>query len=270
MTEPRLTPEDHRIWDAWARTALAHARTRAHARAVDQARAAVEAMTERCPDAYVAWSGGKDSTALTHLVRVDCGVPARAMAVKDDCDFPGEEDYIRTLASEWGVVLDVVRPPISLIAWLREHAQRLDASEDVHGRSAELSRVAFYGPIDAYAQAWGRPGVYLGLRGEESHGRRMNAATRGAVYAQRSGDTVCQPLRNWRGLDVYGYLLARGIEPLHVYRCVRLHDRPDRVRKSWWLPGAHTRHGGMVWLRAYYPTLYAQLANIFPDARRHG
>lgn len=270
MTEPFLTSDDRRIWDAWARQALAHARTLQHARRLDVARRLVAEMAAVAPDAYVAWSAGKDSTALVHLVCVECGVPARAMAVKDDLDFPGEEDYLREHAARWGVVLDVVRPPFSLQAWLAGHAHELEADEDLHSRSAAFSQAAFYDVVAAYRERAGTPGVYLGLRAEESRGRAMNRATHGTLYQKRDGERVCTPLADWRGIDVYAYLLSRSVDMLPVYRCVRFHERPDRVRKSWWLPGASTRHGGMVWLRAYYPSLYRRLCELLPDAGRHG
>lgn len=269
MTEPRLTPEDRRIWDAWRRQALTHARTRRHLGRVESARREIERMAERRPDAYVAWSAGKDSTALVHLVRVECAVPGRVMAVKDDLDFPGEEEYLRELADAWGVDLDILRPPFSLQAWLAEHAADIEADEDLHSRSAAFSKAAFYAVVRAYRESMGAPGVYLGLRAEESRGRALNRYQRGRTYQKADGEVVCQPLADWTGIDVYAYLLSRGIDLLPMYRCVRLHERPDRVRKSWWLPGASTRHGGMVWLRAYYPSLYRRLCELLPDAGRH-
>lgn len=268
-SEPILLPEDHRIWNVWKRGALAHAKTQLHRRRLERARGIVLDMAERCPNAYVGWSGGKDSTALTHLVAVECGVQAHAMSVKDDLDYPGEEDYIQGLADAWGIRLDIVRPPMSLQAWLADHRHELSAMEDVHSRSSEFSRKAFYEPIRMYAEVLGLPGVYLGLRAEESHGRRMNRATHGSLYSKADGETVCTPLADWKGIDIYAYLLSREIAPLPVYRCVRLHDSPDRIRKSWWLPGSHSRKGGMVWLRLYYPSIFARLCELLPDAS-HG
>ena len=262
--EPVLTGRDRRLWQAWCAEALAWSRTLAHRARVESAQRAVEEMHAGRPGAYVAWSGGKDSTAMTHLVRHTLG-EARAMSVKDDLDFPGEEDYIGRLAREWGVALDVVRPPVSLQAWLAEHADALDPRADMHSRSAGLS-AAFYGAVAEYAEAAGRPGVYLGLRQEESAGRRMNRASRGRVYRKADGDVVCTPLADWRGVDVYAYLLSRGIDLLPLYRCVGQHEHPSRVRKSWWVPGAAHDRGGARWLRTYYPSLWARLVELVPAA----
>lgn len=268
-SEPLLTDEDGRIWDAWYRQALVHARTAVHRARLDVARRRVLRMAEACPDAYVSWSAGKDSTALLHLVRRECGVPGRVMSHRDDLDFPGEEAYIQRWSAAWGIEVDFLRPAFVLQDWIRGHADELDADGDLHSRAAAFSEASFYSLLDEYRGRLGVPGVYLGLRADESRGRAMNRATRGVQYRKANGETICTPLADWRGIDVYAYLLSRGIDLLPVYRCVRLHESPDRVRQAWWLPGATTRHGGMVWLRAYYPSLFRRLCELLPDAARH-
>lgn len=244
------------------------ASSKTHKRRVLRAADAIAEMHARCPDAYIAWSGGKDSTALAHLVVDTCGLDVRLMSIKDDLDFPGERKYVRRLADQWGAQLDVLTPDFSLQEWVAEHAQDLDAGADFHGRAATFSQRAFYALVEDYRQAHGTPGVYLGLRGGESDARAGNAS-RGAIYEKANGEVVCQPLRSWEGRDVYAYLFWRDV-PLHpVYKCARLHDHPKRVRKSWWLPGAHSRHGMTVWLKTYWPSLYRRLCELLPDTRYH-
>jgi len=44
-------------------------------------------------------------------------------------------------------------------------------------------------------------------------------------------------------------------------------DRPGAIRKSWWIPeGNAARHGGVAWLRRYYPSLYRTLVDLVPSA----
>lgn len=267
MIEPVLTDEDRRIWRRWERASLGYARTRRFATRLDEAKRQIERMAKRAPDAYLAWSGGKDSTVMTHLIAVECGLTARAMAVKDDLDFPGEEDYVRQLASSWGVELDVVHPPFSLQQWIRDHAETLIADDDMHGRASAFSDAAFYSVVETYRQEAGLPGVYLGLRAEESYGRRMNRRYRGPVYQKKDGEVVCQPVCDWSREDVYAYAFSRGIDLLHVYRCVRFEDHPGDVRKSWWIPGSHGARGSAIWLRIFYPSLWDRLCEILPQAR---
>lgn len=262
--EPRLTEMDRRIFDDWRMQAMLHARSSLHKRRVERSMGLVEAFRKSHPSAYLSWSAGKDSTAMVHLAVVECGLPIAAMSIKDDLDFPGEEPYLMALSSEWGIALDIVRPPFSLQDRLSETT--INASGEFHSRASRFADEAFYRQIEEYSAAHGRPGVFLGLRSSESKGRAVNRASRGTSYQKRNGEWVCQPICDWSGLDVFAYLFAREIPILDVYRCVRLHDSPERVRKSWWLPGSSTRHGQAVWLRTYYPSLFRRLCELLPSA----
>ena len=224
MSEPILTDEDHRIWGLWRMVALSHSKTDRHKHKIDMAKKHVEAMMEVAPGAYIALSGGKDSSAMAVLI-AEMGLRPRVMSVKDDLDFSGEEEFVQSLCNMLSLAVDVVRPPFSLQQWIADHGHDMPADEDMHGRSAEFSQAAFYGVIDAYRERAGTPGVYLGLRKGESHGRMMNRATHGTVYQKKqTGEWVCQPLCDWTGLDVFAYLFAHDVPILDVYRCCRCHE----------------------------------------------
>ena len=60
--------------------------------------------------------------------------------------------------------------------------------------------------------------------------------------------------------------LDRLAREAHVVRSYPDGDQIFRSRKSWWVPGSHSRWGGAAWLRHYYPSLYQQLAAWMPDA----
>jgi 3'-phosphoadenosine 5'-phosphosulfate sulfotransferase (PAPS reductase)/FAD synthetase len=267
MDEPILTDEDFRIWNLWKKTSLMHARTVRHKRKIDMARRYIDDMVCVAPYAYAALSGGKDSTAMI-LILGEHGVYPRVMSVKDDLDYPGEEEFVRSLCNRVGCDIDILHPPFSLQEWLRDNAQSMRADEDMHGRSAEFSKAAFYDVIDKYRELKGSPGVFLGLRKNESYGRMMNRVMHGSVYRKKSGEWICQPLCDWTGIDVFAYLFSRDAPILDVYRCCRFHESPERIRKSWWLPGSHSRHGGMIWLKSYYPSLFYRLCELMPDAAR--
>lgn len=262
MQEPRLTEEDRRIWRRLTRAALAWSRKSSHRRAVDRAADVILAHHRECPDAYIGWSAGKDSTALTHLACVELGMRIDVMSIKDDLDFPGEREYVERLGREWDLRLDVIEPGFSLLEWLAAHPP--EPGEDIHGRATRFSDEAFYGLIDEYVMRRGCADAYLGLRADESRHRRLNFWTRGHRYRKRDGACICQPLATWKALDVYAYLMSRDIDLLPVYKCVRMTSDPMSVRKSWWLPGTSGRHGAGIWLRMYYPSLFATMKRLLP------
>lgn len=273
MMEPRLDNKDRRVWEQWWVTAHLHSKTLGYQRKVEKAKRIASECLDRYPNSAVMWSGGKDSTALSHLIVKDLGCSDLPLvSEKDDLDYPGEEEYVLRLSSSWGANLRIVRPKVSPGKWIEEHAQELSAGSDFHSRAAALSKECFYGVVEEENK--NRDLVFLGLRAEESKGRSLNFITRGHVYAKQptrwnpSGISVAQPLAEWRGIDVYAYLAANGVEPFISYRCVGfMHARkPWMVRKSWWIPGHTSRNGGVAWIRRYWPSLYRKLNTWLTDA----
>ena len=285
QTEPVLTSEDHEAWQAWMDAAAVHAKTKGFQRRLDLSRYVVDVIREVAPDAAVYWSGGKDSTVLTHLVCVDRGWKCRVYSEKDDLDYPGEREYVERLAREWELDLEIVSPDFSLKHWMDKNCG--SALDDVHSRRSALSKAAFYPLCDALNER--HECSILGLRAAESKFRsyarvQKKLATRdveddrvrkcnGLFYPIIRGGTTsgkwrASPLGDWSSLDVYAYAASRGIELLPVYKCVAfMHsDDPARIRKSWWVPGSQSSKGGVAWLRHYYPSLYKQLQKWTGDA----
>jgi 3'-phosphoadenosine 5'-phosphosulfate sulfotransferase (PAPS reductase)/FAD synthetase len=203
---------------------------------------------------------------------------------KDDLDYPGEREYVERLARAWGARLEVLTPPISPRDWIAAKAPEMLACDDVHSRRAGLSKAVFYGLMEESDR--GRGLTMLGLRAEES-GIRQMVVRRSAGRARERTETGsvgpssdltywhtgarqwrCLPVGKFRGVDVYAYAITHGIDLLPVYRCVAFMHReePDRIRKSWWLPGSHGAEGQIAWLARYYPSLYRQLRAWMPDA----
>jgi 3'-phosphoadenosine 5'-phosphosulfate sulfotransferase (PAPS reductase)/FAD synthetase len=267
MNEPLLSAADARVWDRWRMTFDMHARTASFRRAVVQAQRVAEEALSTAKAPVVALSGGKDSTVMTHLIAQSFGPYLPVVSEKDDLDYPGEEEYVRGLADAWKLDLTIVRPPVSPMQWLLQRRGSLSAGEDMHSREAGLSKACFYGVMEKANE--GHDIVFMGLRAEESMARRKNRKTRGLTYVLKTGQRRSTPLGDWTGLDVLTYLQVHQIDPLPVYRCCALlpehRERPWLIRKSWWIPGEHAKHGGVAWLRWYWPSLYTKLKSLTYD-----
>ena len=110
-------------------------------------------------------------------------------------------------------------------------------------------------------------GVFLGLRAEESHARRMNIAVRGNDYEQKSGDLIALPLANWKGCDIWSYIAAHDLPYLRIYdqaTCGRERARSGFVFATGGA-GAIRRHG--VWddWRRVYPQEFNAWLKRFPE-----
>jgi phosphoadenosine phosphosulfate reductase len=214
---------------------------------------------------YVAWSGGKDSTVLAHLVsRLYPGTVI--WSEKDDCDFPGELEYVKNTAKRFDWNLELTIPEESL--WAEVAKGGLKLCEDIHSRGKAFSDDFFYAAIEKQEQK--HAGVFLGLRGEESRGRYMNFKQRGFIYQRKNGKYTCIPLAKWSGIDIFSYLITNEIPIFDIYYKTKFHeDDPTRIRKSWVLPGSHARKGYCAWLRYYYPEIFLKLAAIYPKVKSY-
>jgi 3'-phosphoadenosine 5'-phosphosulfate sulfotransferase (PAPS reductase)/FAD synthetase len=267
--EPVLNEEDHIKWSFWRQSCLQWSETRQHKSKVEKAEKYIDKMSGLESSSYVGWSAGKDSTVVTHLVKVKCGInDVSVMSIKDDLDFPGECQYIDQLSDRWCIEVDVLTPAFSLQDYLQKSAIRHD--EEIHKSHASLSKKAFYPLIENYRNRTGRIHSFLGLRGGESSGRDYNAS-RGGVYQKKNGQYVCQPIKDWDDMDVYAYLFSHNI-PIHpVYKCVRLVDECSDIRKSWWVSGSHNSIvTWTTWLRAHWPSLWKKHQEIFPESKSEG
>lgn len=274
--EPILTDEDLRIWAQWERAAIARSKTQAHQRAIDASRGYFDEFVAKTKSPYLAFSGGKDSCAMIHLV-ASFGYRGKAAWLSGDFDWPGESKLVADYGSMTGLHVDVLRAPVSSWELLRQTAPESMADEDTLSSSREKDSPGFFATFERYRREHDLDGVLLGMRAEESRARRILQRKRGGVYyAATRSEWVCQPICRWTGLDVYAYLLSRGLPVLHLYRCLRIPQRvsrfggeptPDRVRHDGWLPGAGAQQGEMIWLRVYYPSLFRRLCAILPDAK---
>ena len=209
------------------------------------------------------WSAGKDSTACAALI-AECGLQSifPAFGEKDDIDYPGEVEYLHTVAAALEMPpVEVLRPKVMLLDWLSAHGVNL--TEDLHSQAAGLSSEHFYGLLREHRKQSGHNAVVLGLRSNESKHRAKNRATHGWMYKRADGLTVCAPLADWEDIDVHAYLMARDIPVLPVYLCVDPGMDALRIRKSWWLAGGGVaRHGHYQWLRRWWPDLWETAAAI--------
>lgn len=239
-----------------------YARSRQHLDAVDAAKRAAGYACLRGVEWRVGVSGGKDSTALAVLL-AEIGAEVRGVSVKDDLDYPGEEEYIRALDIRTSPI-EILRPGQSLRAFLRD--SRISLLSNLHSRTAELSARWFYGLLHEHRATVGYDGVFLGLRAEESRGRAMNAVQRGPLYQRADGLWVAQPLAGWTALDVHAFLLERDVPVLPVYLCVDPGEDWSALRKSWWVVGGGpaARGGHYTWLRRWWPELWAAAVDIDP------
>lgn len=212
----------------------------------------------------VMWSAGKDSTALMHLVNTLQKTPA--ISEKDDMDFPDELEYVKNTANLFDWDVNIVSPDIKL--WDIIH--KFDFSEDIHSKNTAFSSAYFYDLLKSEKERLNSKCAFIGLRSQESKGRKMNLLTnRHIYYNQQWKEITCQPISEWSAKDVFAYLFLHEIPIMDVYFKTKFVNSPEDIRKSWILPSSQTSQGQAAWLKYYYHDIYQRLADINPKLRTY-
>ena len=134
---------------------------------------------------------------------------------------------------------------------------------------AETMRSTVYRPIEALLAEYDFDGVFLGLRAEESPGRRKLLECRGDLFWQkRDGLWECLPIGWWTWKDVWAYIVTRGIDYCAVYdRLMELDIPPEDCRLSYWAGETKRRWGRWAILKRGWPELFNRFAAEFPEVR---
>jgi len=211
-----------------------------------------------CARFCVCWSGGKDSTAMCHLVKEM--YPDIPIVVQfDDCDWPEKKAYIRTVAEMFGWVIHSAQPLFSV--WDKVKDIELKG-ERITDQTHWITREGFISPLEKKRKEIGCNGAFIGLRIEESRARFLNHAVRGEVYKVANGEWRALPMSYWKTSYVFAYHVANDI-PINPCYFNNGYYQPEEIRLSWALPQssenyyAHLQH-----IRTYYPKQYAKLREV--------
>ena len=142
---------------------LLYAELRLYSWRVEQARRRITAWLQKVENPYVAFSTGKDSTCVLHLVREQSpDIPA--VYFDADCSFPESREMLE--ATENLIVFPALEP-------LLETFRRFGGFGN--GLERETMRTTVWEPIGRLVKKYDFDGVAYGLRAEENRGRAMHA-----------------------------------------------------------------------------------------------
>lgn len=206
----------------------------------------------------LSWSTGKDSTAMTHLVR--SLYPLTPIMIQfDDCDWPSKRPYFARVIEAQGWDAHVVEPQFSV--WDRMRAGKI-GEEEFCAQSNSLTQDGFLKPLADKQHELGCDGVYMGLRADESKTRNVHLRSRGELYQLKSGEWRCCPLSRWTSEDVFAYLVAHGVEinPCYLMNTIL---SPEEIRISWAVPTPKSlSHGEQEHFRRHYPDQFRRLREL--------
>lgn len=241
------------------------ARLPAHQRLVARAHDIIREGLALCRRPYVAFSGGKDSEVVLHLVlqhRTDVDV----VWLHSGAEFPDTEDLVERLRVEWRLNLTVVRVQPGLLDLLEEYgAYGLPARTPF--KKGDLVRRLIYEPSRRLCEERGFDAVFMGLRKEESRRRLYSLTKHGPLHLTRyDGLLHINPLADWQGEDVWAYINGLDLPYNAVYDKTLFQPR-EWVRTAPWAGGIDRERGRFQFMRYYYPDLFNEFARRFPNVR---
>lgn len=250
--------------DQERRMMLIHAQRSALDTAVEQALSLIRVWLKRAEKPYVAFSGGKDSTVLLHLVRqVDDSVPA--LFGDDEHLMPGTEkllcetDNVKRLCG-----------PVNHCEWYQSWSERPADISSFNPPGEWVVCNPRVGSVVTYARREGYDGAAVGLRTEESGQRTVHVRSRGKLFfAKGKGVWQCYPLADWSTRDIWAYIASRVVPYHHAYDRMTEAGIPLKKRRVGPFAPAIVTEKALSNLRRTFPDAFRRFINEFPEAKRY-
>lgn len=210
---------------------------------------------------FVSVSGGKDSTVLWHLAnRVKPKTPAAFF--DSGGEHPSSLPFLKDLAARIDAPLHVFQPRINYLELLN-----LAYSGDAWITSEEIMAFIIDEPAQMAADALQTTAYAVGLRADESKGRRKDAQVHGPLYFRKDGQLRIAPLQKWTTRDIWAYIVSNDL-PYHPgyderFPGEKLEDMRIGVLTdlaSSYAPASLSR------LAYFQPSHYAKLKAAVPEA----
>ena len=182
-------------------------------RKVSQSLDAVREWLDLCRDPYIAFSGGKDSTCVLHLVR-SIEPSIRAQFYHDEYITDDTWDYVKNTPNCTVLAGRIDHPGFTSWDYDEKPPQCPDQAIWVDVPRGDNAR-------KRYVMDNGFDGQAIGLRQDEARYRRILLRKKGMLYKDPMGLWACNPISTWSTADVWAYIVGNGIRYNNTYNILR-------------------------------------------------
>ena len=207
----------------------------------------------------VAFSGGKDSTVLLHLVRM-VAPDAIACFYDDGAQLRQTYELIEATPNVWRYT---VTPSLIEMCRLGNYWGHEGGDDAV---SFDFGKKLIYEPARVAVRELGLAVMGLGLRAGESAGRHFNALRQGEMYWHERDQVwhLC-PLQFWSADDIWTDVAVSGVAYNRAYdEMARLGLKREEMRVSCVLGADAVGFGRYAYLKQLDPPLWNRLCAEFP------
>jgi len=239
---------------------LAVARLRSHLAKVERAKVRIREAFAQSKRAYVSFSGGKDSTVVLHLAQ-QIQLDVLSCFYDSGAELPSTYQLVHHVQDHWTTVLSWCHPRRTILDILRAvGVGREDATEWLS--AGQIADEIIKDVAEQAARELETDCYLLGLRRDESDGRKADLTKRGSLYRMANGQLRCCPIWDWTDDDVWAYIVSNAVEYNEAYDRTSLRPRRE-IRVCTYAGNTSERYGRFAWLKREYPDLFRRLSAEF-------
>ena len=216
----------------------------------------------------ISFSGGKDSTVMLDLVR-RVAPDTVAVFVDSGAEYPETLGFMADTA-----LVKTYYPELAILEMYRM-VDRYGHSggeygPDWHWPLGSIKRAMIYEPMVRAQDELHAVGGFIGLRAQESYGRKMLRRIRGKLLQAKQGDWRCYPMLDWTTEDIWAYIALHDLEYNEVYDILAEIGEPrEQWRVASYAGGTSIGFGRWAILKRGWPDLFNRFAAEFPEARSY-
>lgn len=154
----------------------------------------------------VAWTGGKDSTVLLHLIRMyfNGSVPFPVMFNDSTIEFDEIYAFIERITKEWEISLIIVRHD-------EKELEEFHQTQDEEQRK-ELVRIMKIHALDRFQKKHSIEAYIAGIRWDEHLARSKES-----YFSPRKGHTRIHPILHFTEQDIWRYIKTYRVPYVKLY-----------------------------------------------------
>lgn len=226
----------------------------------------IEEMLNACKNPFVAFSGGKDSTVLSFLVRRLLPDIPHVFYDYEGCNYPETEDFLNQLEKKGMNLIKHKMPSLVEVykaaGGIFQHNSR---SQLQQFRERMIAR-----PWREVLEKYNFDASFVGLRANEAGGRLSLLQSRGKKYWHKK-DKQWQflPLGWWTAEQIWMYIDTHEIDYNKLYDKLIEFEGRENARVSTWTCAVKMESGTFSILKKTHLEIFNQIAAEIPEIRNY-